>query len=291
MSRINLSKIFAFIFFMQLSSGNTEEGNTFVFDYMKIFSNCSSNLIVKVGSASGNEQLVNVELSRESKTTLKFTFNNNDGTPDVQIDGLLPAQNAIGTFQSLMVCGNYHLSVVSIDSGIEKDFSYPSAFQYLGIDAEGENVYFEYADRLLLKYELSKDLITKIFLKKGNEQTINSLIKSKEGYYGHYEYEMDGKLFKTGVDYDYYKRLTITDQESGELLQEDLGGALIPVGKHELYYCAPCCWESKESLYFILNSETLKKRKIKKLPCPNKTGTLKPHPKARHFIYLGWSLS
>ncbi len=290
MSRIHFSSIIAFIFFIQLSSSNAEENNIFIFDYMEILPECSSNLIMKVGSTLDKEPSVNVELSRRNKTTLKFTFNNNDGSPDVHIDGLLPASDAIGPFPSLKVCGNSSLSVVSINNGVEKEFSYPSIFKYLGIDAVGENVYFEYAGGLLLKYEMSKDLITEIFLKKGKKQTINSLVKSKEGYYGRYEYKMDGKLFITGIDYDYYKRLTITDQESGKLLMDDLGGALIPVGKHELYYCAPCCWESNESLYFILNSETLKKSKIQKLPCPRKTGTLKPHPKARHYIYLGWSI-
>ncbi len=291
MSRFYFSKILAYIFFVQLSLCKAEEKNTFIFDYIKIFPGCSSNMVIKIDSASGYEKLVNVELNRRRKTTLIFTFNNIIGSPNVHITGLPPDKNTIGTFQSFKICGNRHLSVVNINSGIEKSFSYPYAFKYFGIDAEGENVYFEFADSLLLKYDLSKDLITEIFMKKEIEQKINSLVKSKEGYYSHYEYYIDGKLFKTAIDYDYYERLTITDNESGELLMEDSGGALIPIGEHELYYCAPCCWESKESLYSILNTETLKKTKIQNLPCPNKTGSLMPHPHAGYFIYLGWSLS
>ena len=96
---------------------------------------------------------------------------------------------------------------------------------------------------------------------------------------------MDGKLVLTGIDYDNYRPLSVFDLDAEERLFDGFGGDLVPIGPHELYFCSPGGWEPHEDLFVAIDTRTLARRPVGRLPCPNKVGRLLPHPETGHFIY------
>ena len=109
-------------------------------------------------------------------------------------------------------------------------------------------------------------------------------------------YVMDDKMFSTTVGYDSYAPYNAMDLKTGLKVDAGVGGGLVPVDKHKLYYCPVCCWESntsKEDMEpAIIDTRTLERTKVKtgQLPCPGKTGKMMPHPKPGYYIFLNGTM-
>jgi hypothetical protein len=93
------------------------------------------------------------------------------------------------------------------------------------------------------------------------------------------QFLLDEKLFISHLGYDSCLPLNIVDVETGLKLDAGPCGGILQVGAHELYYC------SGEGS-FIINTGTLERRSLQRLPCPGKTGELYPHPLPGHFIFI-----
>lgn len=93
---------------------------------------------------------------------------------------------------------------------------------------------------------------------------------------------MDDKLFTSDVGYDLCAPYNVVDLESGLKLDTGSCAGIVQVGPHDLLYCAGGGW--------VINTETLQRRKVNAKGCPGKTGELLPHPLPGHYISISWTL-
>jgi polar amino acid transport system substrate-binding protein len=100
---------------------------------------------------------------------------------------------------------------------------------------------------------------------------------------------LDSKLFSAQVGYDICTPFNVIDLKTGVKSEVGSCGGLVPVGAHEIYYCASG-WHQRPDESWLVNTETLAKKKVRSLPCPGKTGRFEPHPLPGYFIYFSWSL-